>query len=319
MALPAHAVSADDTHAAFEQSVLAGLSATPKWLEPRYFYDHVGAKLFEAITELHSYYPTRTELALLRTRAPEIADALGDDLALIELGSGEGTKVRILLDALGPRAKSYVPVDIAAAQLGAFAEALAGSYPDLQIVPLAADFAQPLAIPPVAARGPRVLFFPGSTIGNMEPDTAVRFLARMRRELSLDEIVIGVDRKKDAATLIAAYDDPAGVTAAFNRNILQRINRELGATFDLSLFDHEVRYDPDAGRIEMHLRTRAAHEVTVAGRRFGFAERETIHTENSYKYTPDEFRALAERAGWAPAHHWTDADRYFSLHLLTAA
>lgn len=319
MSVATRAVPADDSRAAFKKSVLAGLSATPKRLEPRDFYDRVGAKLFEAITELDSYYPTRTELALLRTRAPEIAEALGDDLALIELGSGEGTKIRILLDALGRRAKSYVPVDIAAAQLGAFAEALAGSYPDLEIVPLAADFAQPLAIPPVAARGPRVLFFPGSTIGNMEPDAAVRFLARMRHELDLDEIVIGVDRRKDISTLIAAYDDPAGVTAAFNLNILQRINRELDATFDLSLFAHEARYDPDAGRIEMHLRAREAHAVTVAGRRFAFAEGETIHTENSYKYTPEEFRALAERAGWVPAHHWTDADRYFSLHLLTVA
>lgn len=308
----------DDATAAFARRVLGGLAAAPKRLEPRDLYDRVGAKLFEAITELDAYYPTRTELSLLQAHARDLFEGLGDGLTLIEPGSGEGTKVRILLDALGRRVESYIPIDIAAAQLEAFAEGLAATYPDLEVVPLAADFAQPITLPDVAARGRRVLFFPGSTIGNMTRGEAEAFLARMRRAFELDDIVIGIDPNKDVATLIEAYDDPAGVTAAFNRNILQRINRELGGTFDLSNFEHEARYNAAESRVEMHLRARSSATVSVAGARFAFEAGETIHTESSHKYAPEDFAALAERSGWASRFHVSEPKNLFSIHVLSA-
>lgn len=303
----------------FCDSVIAGLSATPKRLEPRFFYDRVGARLFEAITELDAYYPTRTELAILRRNAGEIAAEIGEDVALVELGSGEGAKVRILLDALGPRVASYVPVDISADQLADAADRLNRAYPRLEVIPLAADFLEPLALPPLAARGPCVAFFPGSTIGNLAPSAATTLLQRLRTELGADRLLIGVDRKKDAATLIEAYDDPAGVTAAFNRNILQRINRELDGTFVVRGFAHEARWNAGEGRVEMHLVADRAQRVSVAGHVFAFAAGETIHTESSYKYAPEEFRALAAGAGWRARRTWTDGEALFSVTLLDAA
>lgn len=316
-AAPREAAGSD--RQAFLDSVIAGLSATPKRLEPRFLYDRVGARLFEAITELDAYYPTRTELAILQDNDETIAAELGDDVALIELGSGAGAKVRILLDALGRRVTSYVPVDISAEQLAEAADRLHRAYPRLDVIPLAGDFLEPLSLPPLAAHGPRVVFFPGSTIGNLAPSAATALLRRLRTELAADRLLIGVDRRKDATKLIEAYDDPAGVTAAFNRNLLQRINRELGGTFDVRSFAHEARWNVAESRVEMHLVATRAQRVAVAGRAFAFAAGETIHTENSHKYAPETFRALAAAAGWRERHTWTDSEALFAVILLEAA
>ncbi|XWN31840.1 MAG: L-histidine N(alpha)-methyltransferase [Devosia sp.] len=298
---------------AFAHSVLDGLKADQKTLEPRWFYDATGARLFEAITEVDHYYLTRTELGLLRASAKDVANALGDGVAIVEPGSGEGQKVRPLLDAMGTAVSSYVPIDIAADQLQRLTAELTGLYPDLTVSPVATDFFKPFEMPPVDKA---VVFFPGSTIGNMAPDGAVAFLTSMRAATGAERFLIGFDLVKDEAVLIDAYDDPVGVTAAFNKNILQRINRELGGTFDLRKFDHEAVFNRDASRIEMHLVARGAQEVTVAGRSITFDDGETIHTENSHKYTRETFAALAAKAGLTEAKTWSDRHNYFALMLL---
>lgn len=301
------------------EKVLEGLLADRKQLSPSLLYDRVGAKLFETITLLDAYYPTRTEMALLEAAAADIAGLLGDGVTLVEPGSGDAIKARILLDALGRRAETYVPIDIAAEQLAGVAADMAAHYPGLTVVPVAADFTRPLELPPEALGGNAAIFFPGSTIGNMEPEEAVDFLAMLRETTGARTLVIGVDLKKDVGTLVRAYDDPAGVTAAFNRNLLQRINRELGGTFDLSRFRHEARFDAARGRIEMHLVAEAAMTVEVAGRAIAFAAGETIHTESSYKYAPEEFQALAARAGWHDGRTFMDENALFSIHLFRAS
>ncbi len=297
---------------------LAGLLAERKWLSPSLLYDRVGAKLFEAITLLDDYYPTRTEMGLLEAAAPAIAEALGEDVTLIEPGSGDGIKARIILDALGAAARAYVPIDIAAEQLAAVAADTAAHYPGLSVVPVAGDFNRPLDLPAEAKGENAAIFFPGSTIGNMEPDDAAAFLASLRESTGARSLVIGVDLKKDVALLERAYDDPAGVTAAFNMNVLQRLNRELSASFDLSRFSHLARYDPVRGRIEMHLRSQADQTVEIAGHAISFAAGETIHTESSYKYAPEEFQALCARAGWVEGRPFLDPDKLFSIHLFRA-
>lgn len=302
----------------FRACVLEGLSAERKWLSPRFLYDRVGAKLFEAITLLDDYYPTRTEMELLAASAGDIAEALGEGVVLIEPGSGDGVKGRLMLDGLGGRVATYVPIDIAAAQLAEVASAIEAAYPGLSVVPVAADFTKPIDLPPAARGDNEALFFPGSTIGNMEPEEAVAFLARLRESTGAHSLVIGVDLEKDPAILERAYDDPAGVTAAFNMNLLQRINRELAGTFDLGRFRHMARYDEAIGRIEMHLVSTCAQTAEAAGRQFVFAEGETIHTESSYKYSVEAFRALAARAGWHADRTYVDAGHLFSLHLLRA-
>lgn len=316
-AAPAPA-SAADPDPAFRADVLEGLSARPKRLSPKFLYDPVGAKLFEAITLLDDYYPTRTERALFEAHGGEMADALGEPVHLIEPGSGDGTKAEALLDRLGRRARSYVPIDIAADQLAAVAERLAARYPALRLFPVAGDFLGPPALPDDLPREGRALFFPGSTLGNMEPDAARAFLERLRTSTGAARFLVGIDLEKDADTLVRAYDDPAGVTAAFDKNLLQRINRELRGTFDLSAFRHEARYDAQRGRIEMHLVSTRAQTASAAGRTFRFEAGETIHTENSYKYTVERFRHLAASAGWRPERVWTDPDEMFSVHLLSA-
>ncbi|MEM8855741.1 MAG: L-histidine N(alpha)-methyltransferase [Pseudomonadota bacterium] len=305
----------DAQRLAFAHSVLDGLAQTPKTLQPRWFYDATGARLFEAITEVDHYYLTRTELGLLRTSAQDVAAALGDNVAIVEPGSGEGQKVRPLLDAMGPAVSRYVPIDIAADQLQRLTAELTGLYPDLTVSPVAADFFKPFDMPDV---GNAVVFFPGSTIGNMAPDDAVAFLQSMRTATGADRFLIGFDLVKDETVLVDAYDDPVGVTAAFNKNILQRINRELGGTFNLRRFDHEAIFNADAARIEMHLVARGAQEVKVAGRTIAFADGETIHTENSHKYTRETFAALAAKAGLTEAKTWSDRRNYFALMLLEA-
>ena len=307
----------DDSDETFRRSVLAGLSAEQKALEAKYFYDERGSKLFDAITALEEYYPTRAEAALLQTHAAEIAAFVGPGACLVEFGSGSSVKTRILLDAL-PDLACYVPIDISGAHLIATAEALAGDY-SFPVVPVAGDYTGDLALPAAVPAARRVGFFPGSTIGNFDPDQATAFLQQARRLLGAGaRFLIGADLQKDTGRLVAAYDDAEGVTAAFNLNLLARINRELGGDFDLDAFRHEARYNAAAARIEMHLVSRRAQTVSVAGRRFGFAEGETIHSENSYKYTLESFAALAQEGGWTVAAQWRDPEGLFSLHGLVA-
>lgn len=300
----------------FRAAVLAGLGRKQKEIPAKFFYDAEGSCLFERICELDEYYPTRTDIAVLREHAGEMLAGLTPGRAvLVEFGSGASVKVRLLLDALEPAC--YVPIDISGEHLHAAAEQLAQDYPDLPILPVCADFTRPFGMPPSLPEGPRLGFFPGSTIGNFHPAEAVRILSGFAHRLGPDgRLLIGVDLKKDPRVLHAAYNDAAGVTAAFNMNLLVRINRELGGTFGLDAFRHEAFYNADAGRIEMHLVSLRNQTVRLSGRAFAFAAGETIHTENSYKYSIDEFVALAATAGYRPIGVWTDPARLFSNHLL---
>jgi len=301
----------------FLDDVFAGLGGSPKALPPKYFYDARGCDLFEAICELPEYYPTRTELALMRNYAADMAAQLGEGSLLIEFGSGASVKTEALLRTLRPAA--YVPVDIAADALHASTARLAAAFPQLPIIAVCADYMQPLRVPELkhikASR--RVIYFPGSTIGNLTPEEAQGFLGRAH-ELAGAEgaMLIGVDLKKDAGLLHAAYNDAQGVTAEFNLNLLRRINRELAADFDLDQFRHVAFYNAAAGRIEMHLESLRAQAVTVSGRTFAFGAGERMHTENSCKYSVGEFQRLAQAAGFRPGQVWIDADRLFAVHLL---
>jgi dimethylhistidine N-methyltransferase len=302
----------------FARDLLAGLSARPKHLPPKYFYDAAGSQLFERITELPEYYPTRIELEILADHAEDIAAFLPDGAALIEFGSGSSAKVRLLLRKL-PRLGAYVPVDISAEFLEQEAARLRREFPRLKVVPVAADFTRPFALPGSVGNPALAGFFPGSTIGNFEPDAARNFLRLAGRVLGQRAtFVVGVDLVKDRYVLERAYADDAGVTAQFNLNVLARANREIEANFDLSAFAHRAFYDAERSRIEMHLVSRAAQTVRVLGRSFAFAAGESIHTENSYKYTVDAFLTLAGQAGWRSAAVFLDADALFSVHVLRA-
>jgi L-histidine N-alpha-methyltransferase len=294
--------------ASFRDDVVAGLSAPQKSLPPKYFYDAAGSRLFARICRLPEYYLTRAELALTRRHLAAIARFAGRCGQLIEYGSGEGVKSRLLIRALRPAV--YVPIDISQDALGAAARALARKFPNLKIHPVLGDFSRPLQIP--LLRKPRLVYFPGSTIGNLTPEEAHAFLSMSRGVAA--RMLIGVDLKKDPALLHAAYNDAAGVTAAFNLNLLARINRELGADFDLRRWRHYAFYNPAEGRIEMHLVSMAAQKVALGGHRFYFAAGETIHTENSYKYSLESFRELAAKAGFSSAKVWTDRRGLFALH-----
>jgi dimethylhistidine N-methyltransferase len=299
----------------FARDVIAGLTARPKRLPPKYFYDETGSRLFEEITRTPEYYPTRTELEILAARAAEITRLFPPGAALIEFGSGSSRKVRILLEA--GRICAYVPVDISAQRLKEEAAWLKRDYPRLAVLPVAADFTQSFRLPRPLARLPRAGFFPGSTIGNFEPAQATAFLRHAGRMLgSASVLVVGYDLVKDAGILNAAYNDAAGVTAKFNLNLLHRINRELGADFDTDSFSHSAFFDPERSRVEMHLVSRVRQRVHVCGRVIEFRAAETIHTENSYKYTVDTFAALARNAGWEPIETWTDPARYFAVQAL---
>jgi L-histidine Nalpha-methyltransferase len=305
----------------FRDCVIEGLSRRAKAIPCRFLYDEAGSQLFEAICELPEYYPTRTETAILAVYAPEIAAAMGPRCELIEFGSGSSRKVRLLLDALAEPA-AYVAIDISREALRQAANALAASFPGLAVVAVCADYMRPLELPelPEAGEGSRLGFFPGSTIGNLEPALAVEFLAGCRRVIGHDgAMLVGVDLKKDTRMLDAAYNDSQGVTAAFTLNLLKRINRELGGDFNLDRFVHDAAYNAKAGKVEIFIRSRADQIVTVAGQRFRFAAGERIHTEDSWKYTVNEFRQLATRAGYRAARCWTDPDALFSVHLLTPA
>ena len=305
----------------FGRDLLAGLAETHRNVPPKYFYDAAGSALFDRICELPEYYPTRTELKILAERAPEIAAQIGPNAELVEFGAGSLTKVRLLFDAFSAdeAPRRYVPIDISGEHLESAAERLRADYPAMTVQPIVADYTMPLVLPATGAGvGQRVGFFPGSTIGNFKSDEALGFLQLAARLLRGGGMLVGVDLVKDPATLHAAYNDAEGVTAAFNLNLLRRANRELDADFDLDGFGHYAFYNPLQKRIEMHLVSRRAQTVHVAGERFSFDEGETIHTENSHKFTIEGFRALASRAGFRPGPVWTDADNLFSVHWLQA-
>ena len=308
----------DDATSAFAGDVIGNLSQHPKRLSPKYFYDAAGSELFEQITVLPEYYPTRTELGILRDRGREIAADIPDGAALVEFGAGATTKVRLLLEHC--EFSAYVPVDISGEFLSAQADGLRKDFPALDVHPVAADFTTPFALPPAIADMPKVGFFPGSTLGNFEPHEASSFL-RTAREILGDsaQMIIGVDLEKDERVLYDAYNDSAGVTARFNLNVLVRINRELGGNFDLSAFTHRSVYNRDRHRIEMHLISRKAQNVRILGNNFSFRPGESIHTENSYKYSLERFTTLARNSGWSVRKSWTDKARMFSVHSLVAS
>ena len=287
--------------------VLTGLAARPKSIPPKYFYDEAGCRLFESICEQPEYTLTRTERALMRARLGDIAAAIGPVDCIVEPGAGECAKVRLLLDALNP--DHLVVLDIAGAPLATAAESLARDYPALAVTALGMDFLHDLeASAPWLPAGRRLVFYPGSSIGNFPPDAATALLARFRRLAGADGcLLIGFDLKKDPLLLHRAYNDDAGVTAAFNLNLLERLNRELGADFDPARFRHYAFYNPAAGRIEMHLVSLAEQDVKVADQPFHFGLGETLHTEHSYKFRSDEFSAMAKTAGWQLANEWEQA------------
>lgn len=306
--------SADD----FQVAVIEGLSRLHKSLPCRFFYDERGSRLFEEITRLPEYYPTRTELAILGAHAAEIASTIPPDAVLMEFGSGSSTKTELLLQQL-PSTVAYVPIDVSPSALAEAKQRLTSRFPELVIYPVAASFTEPIELPLTLQHRPRQGFFPGSTIGNWIPEDAVSLLKSFRVSLGgHGRLIVGVDLKKDAQTLVRAYNDSAGVTAAFNLNILVRMNRELGSTINVSTFRHEAIYDPHKGRVEMHLVSTVEQVVTISSRRFHFRAGERIHTENSYKYTIAEFQLLALKAGWQAGKVWTDADTQFSIHELVA-
>lgn len=301
--------------------VLAGLSADQKTLPSQYFYDQTGAALFEQICELDEYYPTRTELSILRAHLPAMVAAIGPDAAVIEPGSGSGLKTRLLLEALTtPRA--YMPIDVAREQLLGYTRQLAEEFPELCLCPVCADFTAEFPLPATVAASPTpLLYFPGSTIGNFPRPQAQALLRRWRRSLGpRGRLLIGVDLKKPAALLKAAYDDAQGLTAAFNRNILAHINQRLGADFDPPSFAHRATYDEASGYVQMWLVSRRAQQVRLdADTVIDFAEGEAILTEYSCKYAPADFVALAATAGWSAQGLWTDPRRWFSVQLFAAS
>ncbi len=302
----------------FGAAVIAGLSAEPKSLPCKFFYDQAGSQIFDRICTLKEYYPTRTEIALLEAKSAEMAGLFGSACHLIEFGSGSSVKIRILLDALDSPA-GYTALDISRDHLLESAESLADEYPGVPVAAVCADFTRPFDLPPLFDRAARRLgFFPGSSIGNFTRIEAGAFLRASHRVLTGPGagFLIGVDLRKDPAILNAAYNDAAGVTAEFNLNLLTRANRELGADFDLAGFRHHAFYNEDEGRIEMHLISLRAQEVSIGDRCFRFEAGESVHTENSYKYAPEEFQQVARAAGYRAERLWIDENRLFSLHYL---
>lgn len=311
--LPVHDQTSD-----FADAVRAGLAQPQKVIPARFFYDRAGSELFEAITDLVEYYPTRTEIGILKDHAAEIGAAVGPGRAVIEFGSGSSAKTPLLLRAIAPAA--YVPVDISAEFLQQSASALATDFPGLPVLPVAADFTQRFKLPGGIAGMPRLGFFPGSTLGNLAPMAAIDLLRSFADVLGAASwLVIGLDLApsagKDKETLERAYDDAQGVTAAFNLNLLHRINRELGGTIRADDFAHRAIWNAALGRIEMHLVTICDTKFEAAGQLFTMAAGEHIHTENSYKWTLPEARLMARASGWVPTMDWTDAEGQFSLHL----
>jgi dimethylhistidine N-methyltransferase len=297
--------------------MLSGLRARPRAVPARWFYDRRGSGLFEEITGLPEYYPTRTERAILEAHAADVARLAGPGRAVVEFGSGSSAKTPLLLDAAAPAA--YVPIDISGEFLRASSAALAARFPGLAVLPVEADFMRPLSLPGEIAGMARLGFFPGSTIGNMGAAAAVDLLRAMAATLGpASLLLIGIDRVKDPAMLVSAYDDAANVTAAFNLNLLVRANRELGGDVPLDAFRHAAIWNDEASRIEMHLEAVRDIVFTLAGERFEMAAGETIHTENSHKYGPRDARLLLRAGGWVPLGEWTDAEDRFALILAEA-
>ncbi|MBT5050332.1 MAG: L-histidine N(alpha)-methyltransferase [Rhodospirillaceae bacterium] len=298
----------------FEEAVMAGLSAIPKTVPCKYFYDQRGSELFDEICALDEYYVTRTETAILTANAGEIAALMGESWHLVEFGSGSSIKVRLLLDALNGRG-AYTAIDISRDHLLASATRLAEEYPGLTVSAMCADYTRPFDFPAKQGSNP-VVFFPGSTIGNFTADQALEFLTKTADQLRPlgGALLIGADLKKDVTVLKAAYNDSKGVTAAFNLNLLIRANKELGANFDLSAFHHDALYDEESGRIEMHIISDRRQTVQIGSASFKFEENETIHTENSHKYSVAQFQDMGRAAGFDPTHVWTDDRDLFSVH-----
>lgn len=301
----------------FLKDVIEGLGKNPKTLKPKYFYDNRGAQLFTEICTTPEYYPTRTEIKILNQNAEDIASQIGDNTALIEYGSGALEKIKILLNFL-KEPVGLIPVDISEDQLFVSAKNLENLYPNLEILPVAADFTKPIPIPGFSQPPKKyVAFFPGSTIGNFEPDLAIQFLQGVTKTIGLDGLLlIGFDLKKDIETLLAAYDDQRGITASFNKNLLSRVNGELGGNFNLNTFEHVARYNENKGRIEMHLKSTTEQTVSINKELFEFLEGETIHTENCYKFTKESFTAMSSKAGLSPVKTWTDDQNLFAVMLL---
>jgi len=303
---------------AFRDDVLAGLAAPIRAIPARWLYDRRGSELFEEITRLPEYYLTRLDTELLARHAPDVAAIVGPGSAIVELGAGSAVKTPILIEALRPAA--YVPIDISGDFLRSAAESLQREHSDLSVHPVEADFMKEIPLPAAVEGLSRLGFFPGSTIGNMVPATAVDLLRAFRAALGIGaHLLIGIDRVKDVETLLRAYDDPTGVTAAFNLNLLHRINAELGGDIPVEAFAHRALWNEAKSRIEMHLVARRDLAFTVAGRRFEMGAGETIHSENSHKYGPHDARLLLRAAGWSPVREWTDAGDDFALILAHAA
>lgn len=303
----------------FLREVIAGLSKSPKSLSPKWLYDQRGSEIFEEITNAPEYYPTRTEAIIFETALPELGRMLQNVDTVVEYGSGSSKKTVALIEHLSPT--TYIPIDISEAFLLEAAEELRGEVDDeVSVRPLAADFNEDVQLPQgIASPSGRLGFFPGSTLGNLEPDEAVSFLKRAKRALgSSAHFLLGIDLVKPRDILVAAYDDAGGVTAAFNLNLLTRINRELGGDFDVDAFSHRAIYDDERSRIEMHLVASGPQTVHIGDRTFEFAEGETLHTENSHKFTVDSVEALAREAGWSLVHVWTDPKDWFAVVLLKA-
>jgi len=301
----------------FATEVLTGLSRKPRSIPCRFLYDARGSELFEQITELDEYYPTRTEIGLLERHAGDIAHIVGEDVAIVEFGSGSSRKTEVLIAALRKLA-AYVAIDISPAALSEAAMRLRDRFPGLRVITVTGDFNGPIRLPASVSTARKLGFFPGSTIGNLGKSEAIGFLKNAGALLGDDSaLLIGVDLKKDESVLVPAYDDREGVTAAFNLNLLTRINRELGGTFDLAKFAHEAVYNADAGRMEIYITSREDQDVEVLGQQFSFKCGERIHTENSHKYDLADITAMAEQAGWTHPRAWVDDDKLFSLSLLT--
>jgi dimethylhistidine N-methyltransferase len=300
----------------FALSVVEGLSRPRKALSCRFFYDARGSDLFEQITRLPEYYPTRAETQILSAYAGEMMAEIARDSVLVEFGSGSSLKTETLL-ARAPDGIAYVPIDVSESALASAQRRLEARFPNIAVRPLVGDFSLPIEVPPDLSGRPRTGFFPGSTIGNLTPPDAVELLRTFKSTLPRgSRLIIGVDLKKDARKLVLAYNDAAGVTAAFNLNLLVRINRELGSAIDVASFRHEAIYEPREGRIEMHLVSTIEQEISIAGHRIHFEANERIHTENSYKYSIAQFQELALSANWTPAHVWIDDEGQFSVHEL---
>jgi L-histidine Nalpha-methyltransferase len=302
---------------AFRADVLAGLSAPVPAVPARWLYDRRGSELFEAITQLPEYYPTRTEMALLERHCREVVEVTGEGDAVVEFGSGSSTKTPLLLDAVRPAA--YVPIDISGDFLRTSAADLQARFPQLPIYPVEADFMKRIELPAAVRDAPKLGFFPGSTIGNLVARTAVDLLRAMKDTLGTGAwLLIGMDRIKDVDVLLRAYDDAAGVTAAFNLNLLHRINAELGGDISVDAFRHRAIWRDSHARIEMHLEAVRDVRFSVAGQSFAFRAGETIHTENSHKYGPRDARLLLLAAGWGVVREWTDPEDQFAILLAQA-